>query len=95
MRPLVWRDERIDWWYRQNTLLFVKQESEDTFARVVSKELGPPTGEPMALVHPEAFVHFATYADTRRVVRALPRIASRMARNRTAAVRNRINTSRT
>lgn len=48
IRPAFWDDERIDWWYRQNLLLFVRRER--------AGELRPPpaidAGRPLALVHP-------------------------------------------
>lgn len=38
LRPLIWEDERVDWWYAQNTILYVR---------------GTASGEPMrSLVHP-------------------------------------------
>jgi hypothetical protein len=27
LRPLVWEDERVDWWYAQNTILYLRDEA--------------------------------------------------------------------
>ena len=39
LRPLIWDNEQVDWWYRQNALLFVKRGSL-TIAAIGSQ---PPT----------------------------------------------------
>lgn len=51
IRDKVWHDTRVEWWYRQNVIVFVK----DT----VRAELFPgfPYAPPRSLVHPEMFLH--------------------------------------
>ncbi len=43
LRDRIWRDQRIDWWYRQNLLLFVRQDRAAQFAAA------PPKGMAAAL----------------------------------------------
>lgn len=51
-RPLVWDDARVDWWYAQNTILYVRD--------------GGP-GEPVrALVHPGLLEEVARAPESRR-----------------------------
>jgi SAM-dependent methyltransferase len=48
IRPRVWDDERVEWWYRQNTLLFV-QPSLLEMSDALKKE---PSPFPGSIVHP-------------------------------------------
>jgi SAM-dependent methyltransferase len=49
IRPQIWSDSRVDWWYRQNLLLYVLESRLPgwPFLKVYRRD------EPMALVHPE------------------------------------------
>ncbi|WP_417465980.1 methyltransferase domain-containing protein [Kordiimonas sp.] len=55
IRPAIWTDERVEWWYRQNTFLFVKTSRKD-----LVEKLSPPSGAsfPVDIVHPDCFVMF-------------------------------------
>lgn len=46
-RRQLWDDERVEWWYRQNLLLFARNEVAD---RLLATGLSP--GRPAHLVHP-------------------------------------------
>ncbi|HEY5878872.1 MAG TPA: methyltransferase domain-containing protein [Nakamurella sp.] len=46
IRLPLWADDRADWWYRQNVLLYVDRNRP-------TGRLGEPIEEPPALVHPE------------------------------------------
>ena len=52
LRQAFWDDPRIDWWYRQNMLLFI---AEDTLPRVAALMNSgvPGRTDPLNLVHPE------------------------------------------
>lgn len=52
IRPLIWRDERIDVWYRQNTLLYIR--SDHPLAALPALQHAR-TARPMDIVHPEVF----------------------------------------
>ena len=53
-----WHDQRVDWWYSQNMLVFVSEFREDLLNRL------PSTGRATMLdiVHPRAFECFRTEA---------------------------------
>lgn len=51
IRPAVWDDARVSWWYRQNCLLYVKRGTP-AHAVFAAAPLPPM---PRDLVHPEAF----------------------------------------
>jgi SAM-dependent methyltransferase len=55
-RPL-WRDDRVSWWYTQNTLLYAARE--ELAARPVLRELYERTApEQLAIVHPRGYLSF-------------------------------------
>jgi hypothetical protein len=47
LRALIWSDERIDWWYRQNVVMFARNDVADRL-RLSGHQAGPPRH----LVHP-------------------------------------------
>jgi len=55
LRPLVWYDQRIEWWYAQNSLVFVRRTRDDLtqVARAAAVIQGLP--KPLDLVHPRCF----------------------------------------
>lgn len=58
IRPKIWNDRRVDWWYRQNVLFFsARQESPGV------RHVGgcPPrsSGQPLTRIHPEAYISLA------------------------------------
>jgi SAM-dependent methyltransferase len=54
LRKLVWNDQKIEWFYRQNVILYVKREYLISQPRLMA-ENERHGGVPMALVHPEFF----------------------------------------
>ncbi|MES1262498.1 MAG: class I SAM-dependent methyltransferase [Acidobacteriota bacterium] len=52
LRPQVWDDARIPFWYRQNLLLYVREKDLPKYPRLGRSLPGPP----MALVHPDLFL---------------------------------------
>lgn len=51
LRGPLWDDERVEWWYRQNLLVFVARRSP-LHTRLAA---APPVVPPRDLVHPDAF----------------------------------------
>lgn len=49
IRPRIWSDCRVDWWYRQNALLYVRESRLPQWPFLATHR----TDEPPALVHPE------------------------------------------
>lgn len=50
IRPAVWDDPAVCWWYRQNCLLFAAQAALDANPELATRVTD---GAPMALVHPD------------------------------------------
>ena len=83
LRPKIWEDDRVVWWYQQNILLYANESTLES--NEVLKEAAANTPKfPKALVHPKLFLPRvdgrARSKDLRnlkfrRVVRALPFIA--------------------
>ena len=62
LRFHLWNDPRVDWWYRQNLMIYVRQQQlERRPALEVLRRAAPPG--PLSLVHPEMFLQ--TYRDLR------------------------------
>lgn len=63
LRPRFWCDEKVSWWYRQNTVIFVKQGSvsSDTIAK-----LQLPTFGTKNVVHPALFKAKCDYLSQRK-----------------------------
>jgi SAM-dependent methyltransferase len=55
MRPRIWENEKVFWWYRQNMVLFAKDEA--------FSESSASTGfsAPGRVIHPELFRQFADF----------------------------------
>lgn len=51
VRGAVWNDEHVEWWYRQNVLVFARRGS----AAHRALDSVPPPPRPLDLVHPDAF----------------------------------------
>ena len=69
IRPLIWADDGIAWWYRQNMLLFAKEGSAPATSLAAL-----PSGQKaqLDLVHPAQFEH-AQKAVFSRTIRSLSR----------------------
>jgi SAM-dependent methyltransferase len=81
IRPKIWDDERVVWWYRQNTFLFVSPHLLEGNA-ALQQELFGRSPWPRSIVHPrlletaarrlEAASHPPKYSLADRAKRALP-----------------------
>lgn len=54
LRPLLWNNPHVEWWYAQNTFLFVKNESLDE-NRALSEAARQTDRTRLAIVHPRAY----------------------------------------
>jgi len=54
IRPQVWENEKVAWWYAQNTLLFVKSDRIQEYPRLKSESEAPFSVS--SVVHPQLFV---------------------------------------
>lgn len=50
LRPLIWREQRVPWWYRQNSVLFIPRRRLWRHPRLWG------SGPPVSLVHPEGYL---------------------------------------
>lgn len=50
IRAQLWHDERVDWWYRQNTFLFVKRDA--SAAQIDRSALRLASTPPTDVIHP-------------------------------------------
>lgn len=66
LRPVVWCDEDVDWWYAQNALAFVRRD--ELARRPDLRET--PSGWPLAIVHPRL------YAGRNFMIRWLERVGA-------------------
>lgn len=68
LRPRIWDDGAVEWWYRQNALLFVRESRLAADAELAGRLRGC-VGEPPALVHPENYLRRFAPADALPSVR--------------------------
>jgi len=54
-RRQLWRNESVEWWYKQNLVLFVAEPRLADMPRL--KELLDKLGPPLPLVHPDIYLH--------------------------------------
>ncbi len=54
IRPEVWQDDRVDWWYAQNTLLFVRRDMLD-HGPALARALEHTDVRRLAVVHPRNY----------------------------------------
>lgn len=52
LRPLIWNNDKIGWWYRQNIFLFIKNDYFNEF-----KNNLPKFESLVNIVHPESFIN--------------------------------------
>ncbi|MFD7524969.1 class I SAM-dependent methyltransferase [Paenibacillus chitinolyticus] len=57
IRKQVWENARVQWWYAQNTLLYVREEALSHYASL--KDYPPSESDPLSLVHPRLYLHLA------------------------------------
>jgi SAM-dependent methyltransferase len=84
LRPKLWQNDAVEWWYAQNTLLFIDQPHVKDYPLVHAALEGT-----LPLVHPKNYVRFAAGAiedprrmSLRRVLSALPYLAARAVASR-------------
>jgi hypothetical protein len=76
LRPRLWADRRIGFWFRQNMLVFATEPARE---RLASLE---PAAFPIDIVHPEQFM-------SRSAILAAPRTIKQASRDLVSAVRRR------
>jgi hypothetical protein len=51
LRQMIWDDERIDWWYRQNILIFVARDKLGKWPELEAMQRASPK-RPLRMIHP-------------------------------------------
>lgn len=86
IRKRIWGDEKVFWWYSQNTILFVNMvflEKEDK----LRSEFEQLAGTPLSIIHPRAFLHYRKSENPTKIpFRALLALGKRWAMQRYKAV---------
>lgn len=59
IRPALWTDSQVDWWYRQNLLFFKARPKDAQTPGKIGNHLRCPPGEPLTRIHPEGYVWLA------------------------------------
>jgi SAM-dependent methyltransferase len=55
VRPRIWRDDRVEWWYAQNTLLYVERERVEREPRLRAAYEATRL-QPLSVVHPRKYL---------------------------------------
>jgi len=78
LRPLFWYDQRIEWCYAQNSLVFVRRNRRDLtqIAQAVVALQEPP--RPLDVVHPRCFEQLQRLMETQNKALALAKKKLRM-----------------
>jgi SAM-dependent methyltransferase len=79
IRPRVWADDRVEYFYAQNTLVYVRSASLGRYPGLLAGARGGLPG-PLDVVHPKLFVSAATNPvrlGLGHALRALPRLIAR------------------
>lgn len=61
LRGCIWYDERVEWWYRQNTFVFINKQRTDLVTKL--REIAANHRPPIDLVHPVCFNLYRETAD--------------------------------
>jgi SAM-dependent methyltransferase len=83
IRPKIWNDGAVAYWYRQNAFAFIRAERVKDFPRALEWSRTPA---PQDLVHPQAFLKAALPAEMsprmlKEVARALPHFPGKIWRH--------------
>ncbi len=62
LRPAFWQNEKVDWWYKQNMFLVIKENIADENLKLKIKNLS--TFNNQQLVHYQLFTEISTYLET-------------------------------
>lgn len=72
LRKLFWNNPKVDYWYSQNILLFVKKDKINKYP-ILLHELKSSNNRPLSLVHPKLYMYWGNslekfrYAITNRI----------------------------
>ena len=67
LRRRVWNNEKVQWWYAQNTLIFVAQEQLRNYP-LLSREYEVYDASALPIVHPKLFLQKTENAKLRNII---------------------------
>ena len=99
LRAAIWDDERVDWFYRQNLLLYVRRGTEGRLNLEQAAAVMPAA--PLALVHPVTFTDYqqrmqraiSTPLSLSAHLRAVPAATGRAVKRRWQVARGKLRRS--
>lgn len=73
LRPRLWNDARVQWWYAQNVVLYASEAALQRHP-ALQRELATAPATPLPLVHPGKYLQLADPArrSLRKTLRSLP-----------------------
>lgn len=74
LRPMIWQDQDIAFWYRQNMLVYAREGSEAA-AKLTAKGFGAPAM--LDLVHPDQYLHAEAAQPARAITRKVKKVLGR------------------
>ena len=60
IRPRVWANEHVEWWYAQNAILYVNSSYAENHP-ALKRELGKTNGARLSMVHPKKYLDTQTW----------------------------------
>lgn len=69
LRSVIWQNENIEWWYKQNLLVFVEKDSLGKYPEL--QKVYAENAVPPRLVHPELLIHHVNRSQGKLVRSAL------------------------
>jgi SAM-dependent methyltransferase len=79
LRPVIWADSRISWWFRQNMVLYVDRSKLGAYDKLRDR-LEASAGPPLALIHPEHYLALQAQARKSLTAAALDALADGLRR---------------
>lgn len=73
IRPRIWRERDVEWWFKQNTYLFIRRGVIESDA-ILREEAACAAANPFELIHEDVLGHVTT---TSGLLRSMPRAALR------------------
>ena len=61
IRPLIWTDSRVEWWYRQNTFFYINEAQEDLILPFDESQNG--CRDIIDIVHPDCYLAYRNTLD--------------------------------
>jgi len=66
VRPIIWNNKDVEWWYKQNMLLYVHRQRHQELIKTLRSKIESKL--PLDVVHPETYIshHYEPYLMTAR-----------------------------